>query len=117
MAAFYLDVSEHAVIRWLERVYKIDIEAIREEIRAAATPAASLGASKVSTQGVTICIGVSRETGEKLVTTILPCGSPGVVQDSQARGKGYQGANGKHSPNSRAETGKWERRAARGLKA
>jgi hypothetical protein len=35
LAAAEIDVSDHAVLRWVERVCGVDVERFREEIRAA----------------------------------------------------------------------------------
>lgn len=107
--AFRLEVSDHAIMRWLERVYKLDLEEVRAEIHKAAYDAAAAGARSISTQGVTIRIGDRNDGGGgKIVVTVLPCESPGGAMEGMARAKGGGG--------SRQEFGKWSRRMARGLK-
>ena len=44
-------VSDHAVVRWLERVHGIDMEFFRDEIRAIAGPAAAVGAAALRKDG------------------------------------------------------------------
>lgn len=106
-----LVITDHAVLRWIERVYGIDLAAIRAEIRALAEPAASLGATKVSTNGVTIEIAASaRYGGDKVVTTILPAEKPGVAHI----GARTAASTGRHAnPPSRAENARYQRREAR----
>lgn len=48
-----LDVSDHAVLRWLERVEGVDVGGIRRRIAMAAQNAADLGAGGVRVEGVT----------------------------------------------------------------
>jgi hypothetical protein len=88
----HLEVSEHACLRWLERRHGIDLEAIRAEIHAAAYPAASLGATRISTGGVTLVIAIGH-AGGKVVATVLPCASPGTAREFQAIANGYQISN------------------------
>lgn len=38
-------VTDHALVRWLERVHGMDMEFFRDQIRAIAGPAAAVGAS------------------------------------------------------------------------
>jgi hypothetical protein len=49
-------VSDHVIIRWLERVRGVDVEAIRREILAEAGPAAAMGAKTVRKAGRTFVI-------------------------------------------------------------
>lgn len=98
----HLEISEHALIRWIERVYKIDLDKIRSEIHAAALPAASLGATRITTQGVTIVIG-DRYGGGKVVVSVLPLGG----LEGQAIANGFQ--RGKANI-TRRELGKIKRR-------
>lgn len=46
-------VSDHAVVRWLERVKGVDIEAFRAEIVATVQAAVDAGAKQISVGGVT----------------------------------------------------------------
>lgn len=39
------DVSDHAVLRWLERVRGLDIDAVKAEIREKVYPAVAMGAT------------------------------------------------------------------------
>lgn len=80
-----LEISDHAALRWLERRHGVDIDKIRAEIHAAAFPAASLGATKISTQGVTIIIA-TRADGGKIVVSVLPLGG----HEGMAIANGYQ---------------------------
>ena len=64
-------VSDHALIRYLERVQGFDLERFRKEISEIVTGAARAGATQVSHSGFTYCIRDS-----STVTTIIPGGSP-----------------------------------------
>jgi hypothetical protein len=44
-------VTDHAVLRWLERVHGIDVEFFRDQIREIAGPAAAVGASGLKHAG------------------------------------------------------------------
>jgi hypothetical protein len=44
-------VSDHAVLRWLERVHGIDVEFFRDQVREIAGPAAAVGASALTRDG------------------------------------------------------------------
>jgi hypothetical protein len=44
-------VSDHAVLKWLERVHGIDVEFFRAEIRSIAGPAAAVGAAALRRDG------------------------------------------------------------------
>lgn len=51
-------VSDHALVRWLERVYGIDVDAVREHILTDEIKMAiQLGASKVKADGVQYVLG------------------------------------------------------------
>ena len=113
MKDFVLEISEHALLRWIERVYKLDLAEIRAEIHAAVYEAARAGATRVSTRGVTACIQINTATGKPIVATILPTLSPGMVMNGQAQAKGYQ--KKRRGDPSRQEHGRQQRRRARGL--
>lgn len=97
----HLEISEHACLRWLERRHGLDLDKIRSEIHAAALPAASLGATRVSVHGVTIVI--TDTVRGKIVATILPMGG----REGEAIANGYQ--KGKTNI-TRRELGKIKRR-------
>lgn len=61
-----IDVSDHALIRWLERVKGVDMEALRSEIRASIAPAVAAGATAVERGGMRFTI----EKG--VLTTVMP---------------------------------------------
>jgi len=58
-------VSDHAVLRWLERHYGFDIEAERKRIDAIAGPAIQVGATRIKLEGVHFVI-----VNGRVVTTI-----------------------------------------------
>lgn len=49
-------VTDHALVRWLERVHGLDLDSVRREIEAIATPAVAAGAVSVSHGGFTLMI-------------------------------------------------------------
>lgn len=65
-----LAVSDHAVLRYLERRQGVDVEAIRAAIAAKADFEAGRGARVVTVDGVILCIGRDR-VGGPIVTTAL----------------------------------------------
>lgn len=66
-------VSDHAVIRYLERVQGVDVEAVRREIsQVVATAEDHPGASGV------VLNGLRYKVRDGVVTTILPTRSPGA---------------------------------------
>lgn len=62
-------VTDHAVIRYLDRVMGIDVEAIRREISARVTAGVQLGASAVVADGMRFVLA------DEHVTTVRPCHS------------------------------------------
>lgn len=63
-------VSDHAVLRYLERVGGFDIEALRRDIRDRVWKAADSGASGVVIDGFRYCIRRDREGG-RVITTVI----------------------------------------------
>jgi hypothetical protein len=63
-------VSDHAVLRYLERVGGFDIEALRRDIRDRVYKAADAGASGVVVDGFRYCIRADREGG-RVITTVI----------------------------------------------
>jgi len=45
-------VSDHALLRWLERAHGIDVDGIRAQLEREASPAAEIGAAYVWIDGV-----------------------------------------------------------------
>lgn len=52
-------VSDHAMLRYIERVNGIDLSFIRREIERTTAPAVAVGARSVSKDGFTYMIGVN----------------------------------------------------------
>jgi len=77
-----ITVSDHALIRYLERVKGFDLDAVRDEIADAVGPLAGNGATKCSVDGTTFILD-----GWK-VLTIVEGRSP---QASQVRGSAKMG--------------------------
>ena len=50
-------VTDHAVIRYLERVYGVDVQGLRERIAASTLVARAAGAASVQVKGVRYVIG------------------------------------------------------------
>lgn len=61
-------VTEHAVLRYMERVLGLDVEGVRKHILDTCTPAIMVGASSLKTEGVRF------EFVNYAVTTVLPDG-------------------------------------------
>jgi len=59
-------VTDHAVLRYLERVKGVDVESIREHIKAICLPALKVGALSVSAEGARF------EFTNGVVTTVIP---------------------------------------------
>lgn len=60
-----IEVTDHAIVRWLERVHGVDMDAVRAEIAAACRTGVSLGACSVKVQNVKF------QLDENKVCTIL----------------------------------------------
>lgn len=63
-----IEISDHAVLRWLERVEGVNVKAIRRRIEKTVRRAVGHGASAARLDGVTFQLQY-RETGEAVVTT------------------------------------------------
>lgn len=72
-------VSDHAVIRYLERVYGVDIEGLRRRIGRRVDRAVKLGASAA------VAGGFVYQIKEGTVTTVAPASSPNVRTGRQRR--------------------------------
>lgn len=72
-------VTDHAILRYFERIHGFDIEMIRKHIEAAVSVPAKVGATTVTIDGYVYCL-VERDDGDVAVTTIL---------DSTMRAKRY----------------------------
>lgn len=58
-------VSDHALVRWLQRRYGLDVEAERKKIDAMAAPAIAAGALTLKVEGVSFVL-----RGGRVVTTL-----------------------------------------------
>jgi hypothetical protein len=83
-------VTDHALLRYLERVKKIDVEACRAEIAALASTPASLGADCACRDGhIYVLDGYT-------VTTVLPEG--GRLKQRTMRRQLYRRPSGRGTP-------------------
>jgi hypothetical protein len=64
-------VSEHALLRYIERVYKIDLDPIRQAIAEAVRPAAVTGAASINSGGFSYILSRER-AGAITVKTVGP---------------------------------------------
>lgn len=80
-------VSDHAVLRYLERVGGFDIEALRCDIRDRVWKAADSGASCVVIDGFRFCIRMDREGG-RVITTVIAGDLPSDDHQQANRGGG-----------------------------
>lgn len=55
-----IGVSDHAVLRYLERVHGLDVALVRDHLRGLATNAAELGAVAVKIEGVHLVLRKTR---------------------------------------------------------
>lgn len=65
-----LVISDHAMLRYIERVIGVDLEPIRQKIVDTVEPAYKAGATRISADGVTYSIR------SNFVTSTLPGASP-----------------------------------------
>lgn len=72
-------VSDHAVLRFLQRKYGFDVEAVRQKIDAMAGPAIKAGALTLKVDGVSFVL-----RGGRVVTT-LEHGMRSISKTSEAR--------------------------------
>jgi|GEM_PF-2702468 len=70
-----LEVSDHAVLRYLERRYDLDVEAVRRHLGGVAAGGARLGAVAVRAEGVRLILRERTLLGQGLpwvsMTTVL----------------------------------------------
>jgi hypothetical protein len=67
-----VQVSDHALIRFMERVHKVDLEPVRREIVRRCWDAALAGARSTTIEDVTFCFGSEPDVnGDRWLTTIL----------------------------------------------
>lgn len=75
-----IDVTDHAVLRWLERAHDLPVAAIRAHLAGEALTAAELGAVARTLGGVRLCLrhNSASDEGTPLVTlaTVTLSGSP-----------------------------------------
>jgi hypothetical protein len=65
-------VSDHAIVRYLERIGGFDIEKLRREIATRLQPAADAGAGAVVIEGHSFLI--DHDERDPVVVTVLPVG-------------------------------------------
>ena len=79
-------ITDHCVLRFLERFYHLDIEAVRDEIASlpGLTAARKMGATSFSSQGITFRLGP-----EGVVTTVMGEDTPasGRMASAMAHGR------------------------------
>jgi hypothetical protein len=64
-----ISVSDHALVRWLQRVEGLDVEALRDQIAASAAVGVAYGARIVVVSGGKLILD---EPGESVVTVLRP---------------------------------------------
>jgi hypothetical protein len=67
-------VSDHAVLRYLERRHGLDVEAVREHLAGLTVNAVRLGAAAVTIENVKLVLAETRDApgSTSVVTVILP---------------------------------------------
>jgi hypothetical protein len=63
-------VSDHAVLRYLERAHGLDVEAVRQHLAGLAVNGARLGAAAVIVERVKLVLRPSREDGGASTTLV-----------------------------------------------
>lgn len=102
-------VSDHALLRYIERGYGIDLNDIRSEIIRIVGDAAEAGAQRFSRNGLTFAMRPDEYLpGRIVVSTILPEESPQAATRGGAKARGT--VPGAGSPDKHA------RRIARGMR-
>ncbi len=81
-----IQVTDHAIVRWLERVCGFDIEALKAEIVAAIPERAAASVAAVGQGGVKLPSGASlmlrRDGGVLVVTTIVTRGGGPIAEEA-----------------------------------
>lgn len=78
-------VTDHAVLRYLERVLKLDVEGHRRTIGKLVENAAAQGASGVIVDGMRYCL--LRDTCLPVVVTVRKAGAPDIRRGRKAARK------------------------------
>ena len=65
-----VNISDHAVLRYLERILEVDVEAIRDRLAAEIRSAAQTGARRVTLSGATFVFDWAPSGGITVVTVI-----------------------------------------------
>lgn len=76
-------VSDHAVVRWLERAHEVDIEGLREEIARLVEPAVKVGAASITIGNVTFAL-----SGSNVCTVLTSAMRAKKRKERQRRGMG-----------------------------
>jgi hypothetical protein len=64
-------ITEHALLRYLERIWEIDLDALRTRLATDIQAAAALGAKSYTTNGATFIFERNHITGGIVVATVV----------------------------------------------
>ena len=81
---FRFRVSDHALLRYMERILGVDVESFRAKLRAHLEPAAEAGAASLTVAGLSFRF--SRNSLECAVTTVIRTDVKGGKQTPPASG-------------------------------
>lgn len=80
-----VEVTDHAVLRYLERAHGLDVDAVRRHLAERAVNAARLGAVAVTIENVKLVLIASRPDGcTTTVVTVLRPGWPALRDGGRA---------------------------------
>ncbi|WP_333827731.1 hypothetical protein [Pararhodobacter sp.] len=79
-------VTDHAVLRYLERVLKLDVETCRRDIGRKVDQAASQGASAIIIEGM--AYRMIHDAGVSTVVTVRKASGPDIRTGRKARNRG-----------------------------
>ncbi len=76
-----LHVTDHAVLRYLEQKFGIDVPAVRRHLGGMAMSAAELGAVAVKTDGVRLHLEDAAQTNGRTTVEVVNCDRPQRPRD------------------------------------
>lgn len=82
-----LVISDHALLRYIERFYSIELQTVRDEIERKCGDAARAGAKKITVGDATF-VFTQHEAGPALVTVLTSAMNAGAKQNSFNHKKG-----------------------------
>ena len=93
-------ITDHAILRYMERALKLDLSRIRQEIESKVKLAAAAGAKRVTVDGLTFCLSA----GGTCVTTVLDAD---MTRPGKGRSPSMRGNHNKASHAAEYQAMKW----------